>query len=112
MIFEYCQKALDMAEYKKLDDGTWFADIQGFQGVWANGTTVEEARKELINVLEEWIILKLRDGDHIPEVDGLKVEIIDLEKLATHCSMRYSDKPELLKKTSTKLNPNVAYLHR
>jgi len=34
--------------------------------------------KELITVLEEWIILKLRDKDPIPEVDGLKIEIKEL----------------------------------
>jgi len=78
MIFEYCQKALERAEYKKLADGTWFAEIPGFQGVWANSKTVEECRKELITVLEEWIILKLRDGDAIPEVDGLRVEIAEV----------------------------------
>ncbi len=75
MIFEYCQKALEKAEYKKLEDGTWFAEIPGFRGVWAKGKTVEKSRKELIGVLEEWIILKLRDRDSIPEIDGLKVEI-------------------------------------
>ncbi len=78
MIIEYCQKALEKAEYKKLKDGTWFAEIPGFRGVWANGKNVEECRKELISVLEEWIVLKLRDKDSIPEVDGLRVEIRDL----------------------------------
>jgi predicted RNase H-like HicB family nuclease len=75
MIFEYCQKAIEKAEYKRLDDGTWFCEIPGFKGVWANAGNVEDCRKELISVLEEWIILKLRDGDVIPEVDGLSVEI-------------------------------------
>ena len=78
MIFEYCQKALGKAEYKKLDDGTWFAEIPNFEGVWANGKTVEESRKELITVLEEWIVLKLRDKDPVPEIDGLKVEITEV----------------------------------
>jgi len=78
MIIEYCQKAIENAEYKKLEDGTWFVDIPGFKGVWANGKRVEECRKELISVLEEWIILKLRDKDPIPEVDGLRVEIKEL----------------------------------
>jgi predicted RNase H-like HicB family nuclease len=45
--------------------------------VWANGNTVEESRKELISVLEEWLVLKLRDRDPIPEIDGLKVEITE-----------------------------------
>ena len=53
MIFEYCQKAIERAEYKKLDDGTWYAEVPGFKGVWANAKTVEDCRKELISVLEE-----------------------------------------------------------
>jgi predicted RNase H-like HicB family nuclease len=63
MIIEYCQKAIEKAQYRKLDDGTWFAEILDFEGVWANSDTVEGCRKELITVLEEWLILKLRDGD-------------------------------------------------
>ncbi len=78
MIIEYCQKAIEKAEYKKLEDGTWFGEIPGFKGVWANGKTVEECRRELLTVLEEWIILKLRDGDSIPEVDGFRVQITEL----------------------------------
>ncbi|MDP2647269.1 MAG: hypothetical protein Q8P24_20235 [Desulfobacterales bacterium] len=48
MLFEYAHKALEKAEYKKLDDGTWFAEISGFEGVWANGKTVEECSTELL----------------------------------------------------------------
>jgi hypothetical protein len=40
MIWEYCHKALEKAEYRKLEDGTWFAEIPGFDGVWANDTAV------------------------------------------------------------------------
>lgn len=75
MIFEYCQKAIGKADYKKLDDGTWYAEVPGFKGVWANAETVEDCRRELISVLEEWIVLKLRDGDAVPEVDGLSIQI-------------------------------------
>ncbi len=78
MIIEYCNKAIEKAEYRKLEDGTWFAEIPGFKGVWANGKSVEECRKELIDVLEEWLVIKLRDKDSIPTVDGLKIEILDV----------------------------------
>lgn len=67
MLSGYIQKALEKAEYKKLEDGAWFAEIPGFEGVWANGQTVEQCRTELLEVLEEWLILKLRDNDPIPE---------------------------------------------
>jgi len=74
MITEYCQKALKKAQYRKLDDGSWFAEIPGFPGIWANGKSVEGCRVELIDVLEEWLILKLRDRDPIPPIDGTKLE--------------------------------------
>ena len=69
------QKALEKAEYKKLDNGTWFAEIPGFEGIWANAGSVEECRKELLEVLDEWLILKLRDGDPVPEIEGISLEI-------------------------------------
>lgn len=75
MIVEYIQGALERAEYKKLDDVSWFAEIPGFEGVWANGKTVEECRRELVEVLEEWLVLKLRDKDPIPEVKGIAINI-------------------------------------
>lgn len=75
MLVEYVQGALEKAEYKKLEDGSWFAEIPDFEGVWANGKTVEECRKELVEVLEEWLILKLSDGDSIPIVKGIEINI-------------------------------------
>ena len=63
---------------QRLEDGTWFAEIPGFKGVWANGDSIEECRKELIDVLEEWLVLKLRDKDPSPTVDGLTIEIRDV----------------------------------
>jgi predicted RNase H-like HicB family nuclease len=82
MLVEYIQKALEKAEYKKIDDGSWFAEIPGFEGVWANGTKVEECRKELIEVLEEWLILKLRDGDPLPVLNKGKYKIAVRQKAA------------------------------
>ena len=77
MLFEYIQKALRKAEYKLLDNGTWFAEIPGFEGIWANGQTVEECRIELQEVLEEWLVLKIRDHDPIPEIEGSKIRITE-----------------------------------
>jgi predicted RNase H-like HicB family nuclease len=54
----------------------WYAEVPGLKGLWASSGTLEACRKELIRVLEEWIVLKLRDGDVVPKVDGLSVHII------------------------------------
>ncbi len=75
LLVDYCEKALKKAKYKKLKDGTCFAEIDGFQGVWGNGLTIEECRQDLLEVLEEWIILKLQDGDTLPIVDDLEIKV-------------------------------------
>ena len=79
MLFEYTRKAVEKARYKRLDDGTWFAEIPGFRGVWAQGKTVEACRTELFGVLEEWLILKLRDGEPIPKVGGVTIKIKEVK---------------------------------
>jgi predicted RNase H-like HicB family nuclease len=79
MLTEYIQAALARSEYKMLDDQTWFAEIPGFDGVWANASTVEACRSELLEVLEEWLILKIRDQDPIPTVEGLDLGIVESE---------------------------------
>ncbi|MDA8083323.1 MAG: type II toxin-antitoxin system HicB family antitoxin [Nitrospiraceae bacterium] len=71
MLKEYTDSVIEDAVYKKLDDGSWFAEVPGFEGVWANGATVEACRKELIEVLEEWLILKFRDHEPVPVVRGI-----------------------------------------
>jgi predicted RNase H-like HicB family nuclease len=66
MITQYIKSQFKKAAYKILDDGTYFGEITGLKGVWANGKTLEICRQELQEVLEEWILLKLTDGDPIP----------------------------------------------
>ena len=75
MLTEYMQAALRRSVYKQLEDQTWFAEIPGFEGVWANATTVEACRSELAEVLEEWLLFKLHDHDLIPSLDGLDLTI-------------------------------------
>ncbi|HLF76629.1 MAG TPA: type II toxin-antitoxin system HicB family antitoxin, partial [Dehalococcoidia bacterium] len=40
MFAEYLAKALQGAEYELIEDGTYFATIDGFPGVWGNGKTI------------------------------------------------------------------------
>ena len=50
MLSDYIKVSLKRAEYKKLEDGSWYSDIPGFAGVWANENSVEECRDELQEV--------------------------------------------------------------
>lgn len=71
------------AEYEDLGDEGWYGHIPGFQGLWANAPTLEEARQELGSTLEDWLLIGLRLGHPIPVVEGidLNVRSVDLRAL-------------------------------
>jgi predicted RNase H-like HicB family nuclease len=76
MLTQYIQAALRRAKYEILtDDGSYYGEISGFQGVWANAETLEEGREELAEVLEEWVFLNISGSHPLPVVDGLKLSI-------------------------------------
>ena len=75
MFLDYIEAAIKKAEYKKLEDSTWFGEIPGFQGVWANASSVESCRSELLEVLEEWILLKIKDNDPLPPIGDINISI-------------------------------------
>ena len=80
MLTDYIRATMEHAEYKDLDEEGWFGHIivPGFQGVWANGGSLEETRKELQSVLEDWILLRLHRGQSLPVVDGIDLNIRDV----------------------------------
>ncbi|MCP6757849.1 MAG: type II toxin-antitoxin system HicB family antitoxin [Fischerella sp. CENA71] len=76
MLTKYIQAALHKAKYKILsDDDTFYGDIPGFEGVWANADTLETCREELAEVLEEWILLRVARNLSLPVVDGIELSI-------------------------------------
>jgi predicted RNase H-like HicB family nuclease len=66
MITDYIRKKLSIAKYKILENGTYFGEIPGCRGVWASSTNLESCREELQEVLEDWIVLKLKNNEKIP----------------------------------------------
>lgn len=76
MLTEYIRAAMRRARYEILeDDGTFYGEIPGFDGVWANSPTLEGCREELEEVLEGWIVLSLSKNLPLPTVDGFSIEI-------------------------------------
>ncbi len=73
MLTDYINAAMTRAKYKIIDDGTYFGEVPRLQGVWANAKTLEICRRELQEVLEDWLIVKLRDGDMIPRVGRVQL---------------------------------------
>lgn len=66
MISSFIELQLKSASYKILRDKTYFGEIKGLRGVWANAKTLETCRAELKEVLEDWLVLKIRRGERVP----------------------------------------------
>ncbi len=76
MLTEYVQAALSEARYEILpDDGSYYGEIPGFDGVYANADRLETCREELREVLEEWILLRVSRQLPLPKVRGLELAI-------------------------------------
>ncbi|GIV15768.1 MAG: HicB family protein [Armatimonadota bacterium] len=75
LLTDYIRAAMHRARYEILPDGTYYGEIPGFQGVYANEPTLEACRDTLQEVLEGWIILGLRLGHTLPEVDGISLAV-------------------------------------
>ncbi|MGC8784027.1 MAG: type II toxin-antitoxin system HicB family antitoxin [Armatimonadota bacterium] len=75
LLTDYIRAAMRRARYEILPDGTYYGEIPGFQGVYANEPTLEACRDTLQEVLEGWIILGLRLGHMLPKVDGISLGV-------------------------------------
>ncbi|MEX1140347.1 MAG: type II toxin-antitoxin system HicB family antitoxin [Bacteroidota bacterium] len=73
MLTAYINAALKRARYETLEDGLVYAEVPDLKGVWAEGKTIEECRSELVEVIEGWLFLKLRDRDPIPVLEGIEL---------------------------------------
>ncbi len=47
----------------------YFGSIRGFKGVWAQGKTLAKCEQQLREVLEEWLLLKIRKQQFVPTIE-------------------------------------------
>jgi len=76
MLTNYIRAAMHRARYEiLLDDGTFYGEIPGFEGVYANADTLEACREELEEVLEEWILLRVFRNLPLPIVNEIELAV-------------------------------------
>jgi predicted RNase H-like HicB family nuclease len=69
---EYIGAAMRRVQHKVIeDDGSIFATIPGFDGLWANAPTLTQVNEELESALEGWILLAIAHQHPIPELEGI-----------------------------------------
>lgn len=69
MFTRYVRAIMAKANVEKIADPLpYFASLPSFKGVWAQGRTRKEALAELQEILEEWLLLKVRKRQFVPSV--------------------------------------------
>lgn len=75
MIVEYIEAALAKAKYEIIrDDEPYYGEVPVLKGVWATGKTLEECRKRLYEVIEGWIIIRVKKGLPIPRLGRYRIK--------------------------------------
>ena len=59
IITDYIDTAMSIAEYEKLDDGTYFGKVPGCSGAIAAAESLEKCKREMRSVFEDWILIGL-----------------------------------------------------
>lgn len=77
LIEKYARLAAQRGQVERLEDGSWYAEIRGFPGVWAQGNSEEDVLRELKAVVRDWTLLKIEDRDRdLPEIDTLNLNVL------------------------------------
>jgi len=70
----FIDAAIKEASISTLSDGTIFGRIPSCPGVWADGETEQKCLETLQEVLEEWMLFKIREGDRdFPVLEGINL---------------------------------------
>ena len=81
MLSRYIQAALDRAHYEIIEDEEpFYGTVPGLDGVWASGSSLEECRTRLAEVVEDYIFVSIARGLPIPPLGD--VELRRPEKVA------------------------------
>jgi predicted RNase H-like HicB family nuclease len=78
---EYVAEALKNARYETgeaLD--VIVAEVPDLPGCLTQGKTVEEARENLIDAIEVWVLAGLRSGEDLPIVNGHRLGITEIPR--------------------------------
>ena len=75
MLIQYIQAALENARYEIInDEEPYYGEVPGLEGVWSSGNTLEECRKNLEEIIDEWVIVRLAKGLPIPQIGSYTIK--------------------------------------
>lgn len=66
---------MSRTKYEVIDDEEpYYGEIPELEGVWALGKTLEECRNNLAEVIDGWLVIRLKRGLIIPSIGEYKIE--------------------------------------
>ncbi len=71
ILTDYIKKAMSLAIYDKLEDGSFMGRIPPCQGVIAFASALRECEDELRSTLEDWILLGLKLNHPLPVIEDI-----------------------------------------
>jgi predicted RNase H-like HicB family nuclease len=75
LITEYIAAALSRAKYEIIkDEEPYYGEVPELEGVWATGKTLEECRNNLSDVIDGWLVVRLKKGLSVPPIGDHRVE--------------------------------------
>jgi predicted RNase H-like HicB family nuclease len=80
MLTDYIQAAMRQAKYEILEDGSYYGEIPPCRGVWFGADNLTDCVKGLQEVLEDWLLLGFKLGHQIPVVDGIDLNLPDIQE--------------------------------
>lgn len=80
VLTDYFNEAFAQSKIEKLEDGTFSGTIDACPGVIAFASTQAECEEELKSILEEWVLLGLRLGHHLPVIKGINLNITQVDE--------------------------------
>ena len=76
MLIEYVEAAMHHAKYEVLSDQRkYYGEIPQCKGVYASAKNLEECRKQLTEVLEEWVLVRVYRHLRLPVFNGVKLSV-------------------------------------
>ncbi len=76
ILSDYLERALALAEYDKLEDGSFSGRIPPCKGVVAFGMSLRECEVELRSTLEDWVLVGLKLGHELPLLGNLDLNLM------------------------------------
>jgi predicted RNase H-like HicB family nuclease len=71
MLSEYLDAAMQAARFEIMEDGRHWGEIPPMPGVWASAATLEDCRRELRDVAEDWTLMAYWLHHSLPIISGI-----------------------------------------